>query len=74
MHNRISEIRPGLKFFCNYCNLYILVLGFKGLFEFRLSLEVCCGFTVLTVDVCAVCGSYLMAQSQFFIMLLQSNE
>jgi hypothetical protein len=50
------------------------VLGFRGLFEFRLSLEVCRGFTVLTVDVCMVCGSYLTAQSQFFIVLLQSTE
>jgi len=75
MHNRISEIRPGLKFFSNYCNLCIQVLGFGGLFEFRLSLEVlCCGFTVLTVDVFMVCGSYLTTQSQFFIVLLQSTE
>jgi len=74
MHYRISEIRPGLIFFSNYCNLYILVLGFKGLFEFRLSLEVCCDFTMLTVDVSMVCGSYLTAQSQFFIVLLQSTE
>jgi hypothetical protein len=75
MYNRISEIRPGLKIFSNYCNLCILVLGFRGLFEFRLSLEVlCCGFTVLTVDVCMVCGSYLTTQSQLFIVLLQSTE
>jgi len=74
MRNRISEIRPVLKFFSNYCNLYILVLGFRGLFDFRLSLKVCCGITVLTVDVCMVCGSYLTAQSQFFIVLLQSTE
>jgi hypothetical protein len=74
MRNRISEIRPVLKFFSNYCNLYILVLGFRGLFDFRLSLEVCSGFAVLTVDVCMVCGSYLTAQSQFFIVLLQSTE
>jgi hypothetical protein len=66
MRNGISEIRPGLKFSRNYCNFVHSGLWFRCL-----SREVCCGFPGLTFDVFMVCGSYLKAQSHFFIASLQ---